>query len=546
MNQVKSRVGTINGYDWQQMFVNATAWLEKSAHEIDALNVFPVPDGDTGTNMLLTMRSTMEEANKASDQTISSVVKAMAKGALMGARGNSGVILSQILLGISQELEGKEVADAAILAKAFVRAAEKAYKGLTNPVEGTILTVMKDAAEAARKRTESDDVDVKALMEAVVDAARESVVNTPNLLPILKDSGVVDAGGQGLYTLFDGALRFLKGEAEQMKTRKPQIIVAKIPAGVPSILKPPEEPFGYSTEFILSGGKLNPDKIREDTAKWGRNVIVVGDETTVKLHIHAQDPSPIIHYAISLGTLHQISIRNMDEQYQDFLKMQKERLPAVNIAVVAVASGSGITEVLNSLGTTIIVPGGKTMNPSTKDLLQAVDAAPSDKVIILPNDKNIIPTANQLLSLTKKQVRIVPTKTIPQGVAALLAFDYQTELDTNEQQMTEAIARVKTIEVTRAIRSTRLGDIEVEEGEGIALIDGKLTTAGKRPIDALNVTLAQLNLSETEVVTIYFGGETTSKDANEFGEKLRQQYPDLQIEVINGGQPHYDYIVSVE
>lgn len=545
-SQVKSILKTISGSEFMEMFAVATQWLEKSSHEIDALNVFPVPDGDTGTNMLLTMISTIEEARKTSDGNISSILKAMAKGALMGARGNSGVILSQIWLGLSQAFDGKEAVDAATLAEAFVLASNKAYKALTNPVEGTILTVIKDVADAAKKRIDNGETDIRIVMEAVVDAARESVANTPELLPVLKESGVVDAGGQGLYTILDGALRYLNGEAELMKTRKPQLIVAEIPGAVRPVLKPPEEPFGYSTEFILTGMDLDPDKIKEDIVKAGRNIIVVGDKSTVKVHIHAPDPSIVLRYAVKLGKLHQISIRNMDEQYQEFLKMQKERLPAVDIAIVAVASGDGLAGVLTSLGASIIVPGGKTMNPSTGDLLQSVQVAPSDKVLVLPNDKNIIPTAGQILPLTKKQVRILPTKTIPQGVAALLAFDYQADLQTNEKRMTEAISRVKTIEATRAIRTTRLENVAVKKDEGIALIDGKLAAGGKSPVDALTAALGQLSLDKAEIVTLYYGAETTLEEAEAVGEDLRKKYPRLQVEVLNGGQPHYQYIASVE
>ncbi|MBI2869006.1 MAG: DAK2 domain-containing protein [Chloroflexi bacterium] len=529
-----------------QMFASATEWLEKSAHEIDALNVFPVPDGDTGANMLLTMRSTVEAAGRAADRTIAAVAKAMAKGALMGARGNSGVILSQIFLGIAQQWEGKAEAGAALLAEALARGSRKAYQGLVNPVEGTILTVMKDAAGATGKRVEGGETDIIAVLEAAVNAARESVANTPNLLPVLKESGVVDAGGQGLYTILDGALRYLKGEADQMKTRKPQIIVAEISAGAPPMLKPPEEPFGYSTEFILTGTGLNPDKIKDAINAWGRNIIVVGDEATVKVHIHASDPGPVLHFAVKLGTLHQISIRNMDEQYQDFLKMQRERLPAADIAVVAVASGSGMTDVFKSLGTTIVVPGGKTMNPSTRDLLQAVEAAPSDRVIVLPNDKNIIATANQLPALTKKQVRILPAKTVPQGVSALLALDYQAGLEANEKQMAEAAARVTTVEATRATRSVKLGDVEVKENEGIAFIDGQLAASGAGPVEALGAALAKLDLEAAEIVTLYYGADAAPAEASEFSEKLRREHPGLQVEVVNGGQPNYHYIASVE
>ncbi len=542
------QVATIGGQDLREMFAAATTWLEKSASDIDALNVFPVPDGDCGTNMLLTMRSSIEEAYRAPDRSVSAVAQAMANGALMGARGNSGVILSQIWRGLAQGLAEKESFTGSDLAEALLQASTMAYKGLSNPVEGTILTVVREASAAAQAQAASGNDDLISVMEATVSAANESVANTPSLLSVLRDAGVVDAGGQGLYTLLDGALRYLRGEVEQMQFRKPQMIASNIPltARTPQMLAAEEVPYGYCTEFLLKGEKLDPDKLGTRLEKKGQSLIVVGDESTVRVHIHTLDPGNIIHYAASLGTMHQVSIRNMDEQHQDFLQMQKERMPATDMAIIAVVSGDGLADILGSLGVAATVPGGQTMNPSTKDLLQAIESVASDKVIILPNNKNIVLTAEQVQSLTAKSIEVVPTETIPQGIAALLAFDYEADFETNAQLMNKAKSAVKTIEITRAIRSTRLGGLNIKKKQAIGLLDGDLLAAGNDTAEVLNKMLAELNLNEAEVITIYYGADTEPAEAEQVSVTIREQHPQLQIEVVRGGQPHYDYIVSIE
>jgi len=538
----------VAGQDLREMFSAATLWLEKSSADIDALNVFPVPDGDTGTNMLLTMRSTMEEAYRAPDHSAAGVAKAMAKGALMGARGNSGVILSQMWRGIAKGLEGKESFSGADLASSLDMAASVAYKALSDPVEGTILTVIKDAAEAAKAQVADGNEDVKSVMEATVKAAGESVANTPHLLKVLREAGVVDAGGQGLYTILEGALRYLNGEMEMMRLRKPQIIVSELPhvtSQAPGV-GVEEVPFGYCTEFMLKGDKLDTEVIRKRLEKKGESLMVVGDESTVRIHIHTLDPGNIVRFATKLGTMHQVSIRNMDEQHQDFLEMQRERMPATDTAVIAVASGDGLAEVFSSLGVAAVVPGGQTMNPSTKDLLKAVEAAFSDKVIILPNNKNIVLTANQVQSLTKKQISVVPTSTIPQGVAALLAFDYEADLATNTQIMEKSLATVRSIEVTRAVRSTKVNGLKIKRKQPIGLLDGDLVTAGENSADVINQVMAKLDLEKSEVVTVYYGADVDQDEAQQIGTGITENYPQLQVEVIRGDQPYYSYIISVE
>jgi DAK2 domain fusion protein YloV len=543
-----NKIGIVAGQDLRDMFSAASAWLEKSSADIDALNVFPVPDGDTGTNMMLTMRSTMEEAFRAPDHSASGVAHAMAKGALMGARGNSGVILSQMWRGLAQGLEGKDTISAADMAKALQESAIVAYKGVSNPVEGTMLTVMKDAAREAKKQADQGQDDLIGLMEATVTAAGESVARTPRLLKALKDAGVVDAGGQGIYILLDGVLRFLKGETENMRLRKPQMIVSDLPltAPLPQVAGVQEVPFGYCTEFLIKGEKMEPEVLRKRLENKGESLIVVGDENAVRIHIHTLDPGNIIHMASKLGTLHQVSIRNMDEQHQDFLEMQRERLPTTDTAVIAVASGDGLVDVFGSLGAAGVIPGGQTMNPSTKDILLAVEAAPSDNVIILPNNKNIITTAAQVESLTRKKVKVVPSRTIPQGVVALLAFDYEADFSTNADIMEKALSTVRTIEVTRAVRTTKINGMNIKRHQPIGLLDDELVAVGETDLDVISEILGKIDLDNAEVITIYYGTDTPTAEAEEVSAGITGKHPHVQVELIKGNQPHYNYILSVE
>jgi len=542
------KVSLITGQELREMFAAATAWLEKSASDIDDLNVFPVPDGDTGTNMLLTMRSSVEEAYRAPDHSAAGVAQALAKGALMGARGNSGVILSQIIRGIAEEIEEKDTISGTDLAKAFSRGAKVAYKGLSNPTEGTILTVIKDASNTAIKVTGKNGKDVVAVLEATVESARESVSNTPSLLPVLKEAGVVDAGGQGLYTILEGALHYLKGETEQMQFRKPQVIMSSEPLTLrlPEMIAADEVPYGYCTELMLKGENMELEKIRTRLLKKGESLIAVGDDNTIRIHIHTLDPGNIVHYATGLGTIHQVSIRNMDEQKRDFVASQKEKSMTTDVATIAVVAGDGLTEVFSSLGVTTIIPGGQTMNPSTKEIFQAVEEAPSDKVIILPNNKNIILTAEQVKPLTKKLVEIIPTETIPQGVAALLSFDYEADMQTNVQKMKQSLGSVKTIEICRAVRATQINGLKIKKKQIISLLDNELVTAGNNTIDVLLSTLAKINLKKNEILTLYYGADTPHAEAEKAAATLREKYPHLQVEIIKGNQPHYNFIVSIE
>ena len=537
-----------NGQTLKEMFNAGTTWLEKSAPDINAINVFPIPDGDTGTNMLLTMRSAIEETSRGSNGDASSVADTMAHGALMGARGNSGVILSQFWRGLANGLAHNTYFNGSDFAKALAEAAQAAYQGVINPVEGTILTVLKDSAKAAEKAAESDPDNLTSVLEAAVEAARDSVARTPDLLPVLKEAGVVDAGGQGLYVLLDGALHCLKGTADKIQYWKPSIVVSEsvlTPKTIP-LSTEVELPYGYCTNFVLEGENLSLKKIRKDLAKKGQSLVVIGNGSLVRVHIHSFEPGEILNYATRLGKLHKIKVDNMDDQYIEFLKMQKGKLPVTDIAIVTVASGEGFSNIFRSLGNAIIVPGGQTMNPSVRQLFQAVESTPSDNVILLPNNKNIILSASQVVPLTKKNLKVVPTMTIPQGIAAFLAFNYDLNLEENVRIMKEAMGTVRTIEIATAVRRTQLNGLKIKKGKPIAILDDKdLIASGDNMLGVILDALEKSEAERAEIITVYYGAEVKTSEAENIADEIRYDYKS-EIEVIEGGQPHYDYIISLE
>jgi len=541
------KINLADGQTLKEMLASGTAWLEKSAPDINAINVFPVPDGDTGTNMMLTMKFALEEAKLNSENHVSSVAQSLAHGALMGARGNSGVILSQFFMGLAKGLEGKTKFNGGDFARALAEASQTAYKGIVNPVEGTILTVLKDASKAAQEAVKNND-SLVSVLEAAVKSAEDSVARTPSLLPALRDAGVVDAGGQGLYVLLDGALQFLRGESHKMQYRRPRLVVAATQL-VPRAAQMPtrlEMPHGYCTNFVMEGQNLNLRKIEKDLKKKGQSLIVTGTDTLVRVHIHSFQPGEILEYATKLGKLHEITINNMDDQYAEFIKMQRERMPSVDIATVAVATGDGFFELFNSLGNIIIVPGGQTMNPSVRELLQAVESAPSDNIILLPNNKNIVTAASQIQPLTSKKVKVIPTRNIPQGVAAFLAFDYEMNLEENAQAMEKAIRKVKAIEVTRAMRGTRLDSLEIRKGQFIAILnDEDLIAKADKMRDVILEAVGKAGTEKAEIVTIYYGAEVKGAEAQGIAQDIRDHYH-TEVEVVYGGQPHYNYIISLE
>ncbi|MDD5648235.1 MAG: DAK2 domain-containing protein [Dehalococcoidia bacterium] len=537
-----------DGKDLRDMFAAGSNWLEKSVAEVNAINVFPVPDGDTGTNMLLTLRSVIEEADRATDTTVGVMSKAMSHGALLGARGNSGVILAQIFRGMAKGFDGKTQFNGTDWAAALVQAAKTAREGLSNPVEGTILTVIGDAAGSGQQYANKHPDDLVAIIDETVKEARESVARTPTLLPVLMEAGVVDAGGQGLYILLDGALRYLKGELEDLQFRKPQMVSANITAtkNVNVISSEEDEAYGYCTNFLLEGTNLDPEKIRRKLEDRGLSLVVAGDEMAVRVHIHSYDPGGILAYATTLGTLHQIQIQNMDDQHVGFKEMQKQKAMPADIAVVAVAFGAGMIKLYESLGA-VVVKGGQTMNPSVKEILAAVEAVEPDKVILLPNNKNIILTASQIKELTKKSVEVIPSRTIPQGITALMIFNYESTLEENIQSMSEAIKSVKTVEVTTAARSTQIHGLKIKEGQAIGIIDDtELVAAGDDVQDVLVRSLDKGGISAVEMITVYYGADLLAEQAEEVVKQLKEKYPGKQIELVSGGQPHYFYVVSLE
>lgn len=543
------QIHSCSGQEFRDMFAAGSSWLEKSVPDINVINVFPVPDGDTGTNMFLTLRAVIEEADRVSDHSVSTMSKAMAQGALMGARGNSGVILSQFFRGLAKGLDSKESISGSDWAMALSEASRAAYKGLSQPVEGTMLTVIRDASKAAEEAARAEPNDIIFVTEAAVEAAKDSVAKTPFLLPVLLEAGVVDAGGQGIYVLLEGALRYLEGKVEEMKYRRPQLVTADLPTGakVVQLATGAEEAYGYCTNFLLEGHKLNPDKLRKKLEGKGQSVVVVGDETTVRVHVHTYDPGAIIQYATALGTLHQLQIQNMDDQHVGFLEMQKGRGAQLDIGVVAVAAGSGIREVFKSLGAAAIVPGGQTMNPSVQEILQTVESVSSQKIILLPNNKNIILAASQVHLLTSKEVTVVPTRTMPQGIAAIIAFNYEAGLKENVQAMEEAIATVKTVEITKAARSTQIKGLKMKKGQAIAIIDDEdLVAAGDNMTEVLFQALDKAGIKSAEVVTVYYGADIETSQAEQVTQEIRKKYHEKQVEMVSGGQPYYYYIVSLE
>jgi DAK2 domain fusion protein YloV len=520
------------------------AWLERHQAAINALNVYPVPDGDTGTNMLLTMQSAYQAIQESPEEDVGTIAQQVAHGALMGARGNSGVILSQVFRGFARALEGVGAFDAVQFAAALREAAAMAYKGVIKPVEGTILTVAREASEAAVTAA-ATSADLAYVLEVVVREARDSVTRTPSLLPVLAEAGVVDAGGQGLFIIMEGMLRYSKGERLTVDTELAAALDLH-PLHLES-----EEGYGYDVQFIVHGERLDVEEIRRTIASMGECALVVGDSSAVKVHVHSPEPGTPINYGASVGSLSSVIVENMQEQYQEFILSKAQRPvapvePPSGIATVVVAPGPGLTTVFESLGASIVVPGGQTMNPSTEELLRAVERAPSQDVIILPNNKNIVLAAEQAKSMSEKNVEVVPTITVPQGITALLALNFQADLAANAGIMAEAVQTIETAEITTAVRSVQINGMAVEEGEVIGLVNGKLSVKGNVLDGVVMDALSEMNVEDYEIVTIYFGETVTADEAQRLADEIVERYPDQEVEVVDGGQPHYHYILSVE
>jgi DAK2 domain fusion protein YloV len=543
---VAERVDSWGGQELKLALGASLAWLEHHAEMINALNVYPVPDGDTGTNMSLTMQAALQEiAHTSGDESVETIAQAVAQGALMGARGNSGVILSQILRGLSRRLRSLVRFDALVLAEAMKDAADTAYKGVIRPVEGTILTVVREVAEVAQ-RAAVERNDLLYLMEQMVSEARRSVAHTPQLLPVLAEAGVVDAGGQGLFVILEGMLRYMKGEKV--------VSVASAQTPVDLLAPTSEQGWGYDVQFVLRGSGLDVEGIRDAIAGMGDSALVVGNDALVKVHVHSPEPGTPLNYGVHLGSLSHIIVENMQEQYEQFvagglpaqaLEATRSKL-ASPIGMIAVATGEGMISVLKSLGAGAVVHGGQTMNPSTEELLAAVDSLDAEETIILPNNSNVILAAQQAQQLSKKRVRIVATETLPQGVSALLAFNYQSDLESNVQAMDRARKEVRTLELTYAVRPAQVNGLQVAEGQVIGLLDGEITVCGPDLDTVALEMLEQISTEDEDIITLYMGQDVSPDRSEALASRIRERYPEQEVEVVDSGHLHYPYIISVE
>jgi uncharacterized protein len=571
-HQRPKRSIVFNGQDLKKAILAGHAWLEQHREAINALNVFPVPDGDTGTNMSLTMRAATKDIANMEDTSASLIAETCSRSALMGARGNSGVILSQILRGLSQGLAGKTTFTAKDFADAYQEAAKLAYRAVIKPVEGTILTVVRESAEAAHTSA-AQGADLTTMLGDTVLAAKASLARTPDLLPILKQAGVVDAGGQGLTTILEGMWRYTRGEPVQLSHREQQVEQADIHRGnVTSI----EEVFGYEVVFLLNGEDLDLEAIRDTiTSMGGVSTVVAGDSKLLKVHTHTQKPGQILDYGVSLGSLQDINIENLQEQSLRYaaesarehgltarngavaggitatLTAPSEVLagqPALtgDTAMVAVAAGDGWTKLFKSLGVSVVVPGGQTMNPSTQDLLHAVESCSVSKVFLLPNNGNIIMSARQVKDLTKKSVCVIPTDSLPQGVGAILAFNQMADFEANGEAMERAGKQVQTAEITQAVRTVQIDGINVSEGDIIGLVNNRLVTSGTDLQTVVIDTLQRMNAGNFEIITIYYGADISPESAAQMAQYIKERFPAQEIEVVEGGQPFYAYVISAE
>lgn len=545
----------------RKMFLAGAANLEAKKEFINELNVFPVPDGDTGTNMTLTIMSAAKEVNALTDPDMLSIAKAISSGSLRGARGNSGVILSQLLRGFTKEIREYEEIDVNILAKACERATATAYKAVMKPKEGTILTVAKGMAQKAAELAETTE-DLEEFIPAVIRHAEEVLEQTPELLPVLKEAGVVDSGGQGLVEILHGAYdAFLGKEIDYTAVES---------ASGTKMVKPDQQAetdikFGYCTEFIIMTEKAfsgrDETELKAYLESIGDSIVCVADDDIVKIHVHTNDPGLAIQKALTYGQLSRIKIDNMREEHQEKLIRDAQKIAAEQAKVaaqekkeprkatgfIAVSIGDGMNEIFRELGVDYIIEGGQTMNPSTDDMLTAIDHVNADHIFILPNNKNIILAANQAQSLTKdKDILVVPTKTVPQGITAVISFMPEADVDTNFESMKEAIGNVKTGQVTYAVRDTHIDDKEIHEGDIMGIGDSGILSVSQSVEEAAKEMIAQLVDDESELISLYYGQDVLAEDAERFAEEIGELYPDVDVDIHSGGQPIYYYVLSVE
>ncbi len=557
---------TINVELFTKMFLAGAANLEAKKEVINELNVFPVPDGDTGTNMTLTIMSAAKEVKALEQADMKSVSKAISSGSLRGARGNSGVILSQLLRGFTKEIREHKEIDVQVLAAACERATATAYKAVMKPKEGTILTVARGLSEKAQELAQSMD-DLEAFIPEVLECAKDVLEKTPDMLPVLKEAGVVDSGGQGLVEVLNGAYEAFLGK---------DVDYSAIEAGTGTKLVKPgaqaeaDIKFGYCTEFIIMTNNGFTEKNEEEFKAYlesiGDSIVCVADDDIVKVHVHTNDPGLAIQKALGYGQLSRMKIDNMREEHQEKLIRDAEKLaaeqaeaakqkneqevkkePRKSVGFISVSIGEGMNTIFQELGVDYIIEGGQTMNPSTEDMLTAIDQVNADHIFILPNNKNIVLAANQAKSLVKdKDVIVIPTKTVPQGITAVISYMPDADVDTNEETMLEEIKNVKTGQVTYAVRDTHIDDKEIHEGDIMGIGDNGILSVGQSVEAATKEMLENMADEETEMISLYYGEDIREEDAQRFGEEIAELYPDADVDVQNGGQPIYYYVISVE
>ncbi len=550
---------SINGTMFANMVLAGANSLTNNAEKIDALNVFPVPDGDTGTNMNLSITSGASEVKKAEQDRVETVANAFAKGLLMGARGNSGVILSQLFRGFAKGLEGKKEISIESFVGALDSGVNTAYKAVMKPVEGTILTVAKDTAAEAKEIAKSEK-DIIIFFEKVVQASKKSLKRTPDLLPVLKEGGVVDSGGQGLVVIYEGFLAALKGEEVPEPSHEEtmdlnDLVNAEHHKMAQDFMSTEEIEFGYCTEFMvrfeedkLKDQPYDEAKFREELSEHGDSLLVVSDDEIVKVHIHAEYPGDVFNLGQRFGSFMNLKAENMREQHSSIV--DKKTAPPKEkqkFGIVTVVMGDGLTELFKSLGATVVIQGGQTMNPSTQDLANAIKDTYAENIIILPNNKNIVMAAEQAAELADENVVVVPTKTIPQGMSAMLTFNPEASIENNQEVMTAASKQVKTGQVTYAVRDTQIDGMTIENGHYMGISDGKIKVTNAEHMTVIKELLTEMiDADEDEIITILRGEESTDKEEEELVTFIEKNYRDIEVEVHQGDQPIYSYIFSIE
>ncbi|WP_281862840.1 DAK2 domain-containing protein [Planomicrobium okeanokoites] len=548
---------SLNGVKFAEMVQMGSHHLFQNADYVDALNVFPVPDGDTGTNMNLSMTSGAKETEANVQEHIGKTASALSKGLLMGARGNSGVILSQLFRGFSKSIANESELSAKQLAEAFQHGVETAYKAVMKPVEGTILTVAKDSA-AKGMELAKDESDIIVLFEGIVTEAKASLERTPDLLPVLKEVGVVDSGGQGLVYVYEGFLASLKGEElpeKHVNDSMNDLVSAEHHKNIAGFMDTADIEFGYCTEFMVKfeDGKkeFNEAEFRTDLSAYGDSLLVIADDEVAKIHIHSEEPGKVLTYGQDYGSLISMKIENMRQQHidivgEDFKKEGKKQEAVHPYAVVTVAMGEGVAELLRSIGASYVIEGGQTMNPSTEDIVNAIRSVSAERVLILPNNKNIIMAAEQAAEILEIEAAVVPTKDVPQGMAALLAFNPSASVEENRETMAGASKHVKSGSVTFAVRDTSIDGITIKKDDFMGISEGKIVVSDKSLQSVTEVLAKKLIDADSEIVTILYGEDVTEADAEKLGEFIESLNDEVEVEIHNGKQPLYPYIISVE